>query len=187
MTETGLLGGAFDPPHNGHVALAEAALKHFQLGRLLVLVVADPGHRTVTLDFEPRFRLAQLAFDGLPRTEVVREDNAYTVDAVRGGRFGDAIFVVGADEFASFLSWKDPDAVLAEVRLGVATRPGFSRGLLDDVLGQLQRPERVEFFEIPSMPVSSSDVRARIARGETVADLVPAEVAREIDLGGLYR
>jgi nicotinate-nucleotide adenylyltransferase len=184
---TGLFGGAFDPPHNGHVALAESALERFELERLLVLVVVDPGHRTVALDFEVRFKLAQLAFGGLPRTEVVREEHPYTVDAVRGGRFGDAIFLIGADEFASFLSWKDPDGVLKEVRLGVATRPGFRRELLEEVLSRLERPERVEFFEIAETPVSSSDIRMRVAAGESIGDLVPRAVAQEIESLGLYR
>ena len=91
------------------------------------------------------------------------------------------------DEFAAFHSWKDPDGVLDEVRLGVATRPGFPQELLDDVLGRLRRPERVEFFEMPALPVSSSDIRVRVANGESVGDLVPPAVAREIDRRGLYR
>jgi nicotinate-nucleotide adenylyltransferase len=184
---TGLFGGTFDPPHNGHLALAHGALEHFALERLLVLVVVDPGHRTVALDFDLRFKLAELAFGSLPRTEILREDHPFTVDAVRGGRFGEAIFLIGADEFAAFPSWKDPNGVLEEVRLGVATRPGFSRELLEEVLSRLDRPERVEFFEIPETPVSSSDVRVRVAAGEPIADHVPESVAREIDSLGLYR
>ena len=163
---TGLFGGAFDPPHNGHVALARTALDHFGLERLLALVVVDPGHRSVVLDFSTRMRLAELAFGDLPRTDVVAEEHRYTVDAVRGGRFGDAIFLVGADEFASFPAWKDPDGVLAEVRLGVATRPGFPQEALEFVLAGLERPDRVEFFDIPELPISSTDIRARASRGE---------------------
>lgn len=184
---TGLFGGAFDPPHNGHVALAEAALEHFGLERLLALVVVDPGHRDVVLDFPTRFALAELAFGELPRTEIVPEEHRYTVDAVRGGRFGDAIFLVGADEFAGFLSWKDPHGVLEEVRLGVATRPGFPHAALDLVLDSLERPDRVEFFDIPEVPISGTEIRARAARGETVDALVPPAVAVEIDRLGLYR
>jgi len=184
---TGLFGGAFDPPHRGHVALAETALAHLELERLLVLVVVDPGHRGVELDFPARFELAELAFEGLPRTEVLPEEHPYTVDAVRGGRFGDAIFLVGADEFAGFLSWKDPNGVLDEVRLGVATRPGYPRSALEEVLAGLEQPERVEFFEIPALPVSGTDIRARVASGEPVDDLVPEAVAREIDRAGYYR
>jgi nicotinate-nucleotide adenylyltransferase len=184
---TGLFGGTFDPPHNGHVALAETALGHFALERLLVLVVVDPGHRSVELDFEQRFELARLAFSQLQRTEVVREEHAYTIDAVRDGRFGDAIFLVGADEFATFLTWKDPNGVLECVRLGVATRPGYEPESLEPVLAQLERPDRVEFFEIPAVPVSARDLRGRVARRETIDGLVPERVAREIEARGLYR
>jgi nicotinate-nucleotide adenylyltransferase len=184
---TGLFGGAFDPPHNGHVALAQTALRHFGLERLAVLVVVDPGHRGVELDFATRFRLAELAFGSLPGAEIVPEEHPYTVDAVRGGRFDDVIFLVGADEFAGFLSWKDPNGVLAAVRLGVATRPGYPSAPIEEVLAGLERPERVEFFEIPAVPVSATDIRARIARGEPIDDLVPSAVAREIESGRLYR
>jgi nicotinate-nucleotide adenylyltransferase len=184
---TGLFGGAFDPPHWGHVALAETALEHFELERLLAFVVVDPGHRDVVLDFPTRFRLAELAFGGLSRTEVVPEEHRYTVDAVRGGRFGDAIFLVGADEFASFLSWKDPDGVLEEVRLGVATRPGYPSEALEPILESLERPDRVAFFAIPNMPISGTEIRARAARGEPLDELVPPAVAAEIDRLGLYR
>jgi nicotinate-nucleotide adenylyltransferase len=184
---TGLFGGAFDPPHNGHIALAETALGRFGLERLLVLVVVAPGHREIVLPFEHRFELARLAFAGLPRTEVVREEKAYTVDTVRDRRFGRALFLVGADEFAAFSTWKEPDEVLEHVRLAVATRPGYPRERLDQALAGLRHPERVEFFEIPAVPVSSSDVRARLARGEPVGTLVPDAVAREIERAGLYR
>jgi nicotinate-nucleotide adenylyltransferase len=183
----GLFGGTFDPPHNGHVALAEAALEHFALERLAALVVVDPGHRDVLLDFPTRFGLAEVAFAGLPRTEVVSEEHRYTVDAMRDGRFGDAIFLVGADEFASFLSWKEPNGVLDEVRLGVATRPEFPPEALDPVLQGLERPDRVSFFDIPELPISGTEIRARAARGEPVDEFVPPAVAAEIDRLGLYR
>jgi nicotinate-nucleotide adenylyltransferase len=184
---TGLFGGAFDPPHNGHVTLAETALDRFQLERMLALVVVDPGHRDVVLDFPTRFHLAALAFGGLPRTEIVPEEHRYTVDAVGGGRFGDAIFLVGADEFANFLSWKDPNGVLEHVRLGVATRPGFPREGLESVLEGLERPDRVECFDIPELPISGTDIRAHAAGGEAVDEFVPPAVAAEIDRLGLYR
>jgi nicotinate-nucleotide adenylyltransferase len=184
---TGLFGGAFDPPHNGHVALVETALDHFDLERLLVLVMVNPGHRSVELDFDTRFDLARLAFSRLPRTEVVPEEHAYTVDAVRDGKFGDAVFLVGADEFADFLTWKDPGEVLEHVRLGVATRPGYDRDLLAPVLAELARPDRVTFFEIPAVPASSREIRARLAGGEPIDGLVPEPVAREIEARSLYR
>ena len=184
---TGLFGGAFDPPHKGHLALAETALHHFRLDRLVVLVVVDPGHRRVELDFEARLRLARLAFGALPGAEIVPEEHRYTIDAVQGGRYGDAIFLIGADEFAGFPAWKEPNRVLEEVRLGVATRPGYPREVLEDALAELEEPDRVEFFDIPALPISATDIRERVARGEPVDDLVPEAVAAEILKGGLYR
>jgi nicotinate-nucleotide adenylyltransferase len=177
---TAILGGTFDPPHNGHVALARAALERLPIDRLVVLVAADPGHRKVFAGAADRLRLAQAAFEGLP-AEVVLDDNAFTVDAVRDGRFGDALFVVGADEGAAFPSWKDPDEVLRWVRLAVGTRSGFPPPDLS------RYGDRVVPFELDSPAVSSSEVRERAARGESLAGLVPPAVADEIRENGLYR
>jgi nicotinate-nucleotide adenylyltransferase len=179
----GILGGAFDPPHNGHVALARTARERFRLERLVVLVVAHPGHKAVGTDAEARLRLAQAAF---PEEEVLLDEHAFTVDAVAGRRFGDAIFLIGADEFCDFLTWKDPEGVLREVRLGVATRPGYPPERLEPVLRQLSQPDRVEFFELEPLPISSSELRRRLARGDAVDGLVPPAVARLIHELGLY-
>ncbi len=184
---TGILGGTFDPPHNGHLALARAALEHFGLERLLVWVAIRPGHKVVELDGEIRLRLAQAAFAGVPRTEVVRDEHPFTIDTLRDGRWDDALLLIGADEFASFLDWKSPQAVLDHVRLAVATRPGFAREQVDAVLARLRAPERVELFEIEPVPVSSHELRARVARGEPIDELVPPAVARLVEELGLYR
>ena len=77
--------------------------------------------------------------------------------------------------------------MLRLARLGVATRPGYPREALEAALAQLERSERVEFFEIPAVDVSSSEVRARIGRGEEIGDMVPEGVARAIESAGLYR
>jgi nicotinate-nucleotide adenylyltransferase len=184
---TALYGGVFDPPHNGHVALAEAALDHFAPERLLVLVGVSPGHRTVHLDPGKRLELATLAFGGLPNTEVVPDPYPRTVELLRGNRFDDPLFLIGADEFAAFPTWKDPDEVLELARLGVATRPGYAPEALDAVLEGLEWPDRVEFFGIPAVDVSSSQVRRRVQAGESIDELVPDAVAREIQGVGLYR
>jgi nicotinate-nucleotide adenylyltransferase len=177
---TGILGGTFDPPHNGHVALARAALEKLPIERLLVLVVARPGHRRLVADAESRLRLARAAFADLP-VEVELDDNAFTADAVRGGRFGDALFVVGADEGADFPSWKEPEEVLRWVQLAVGTRSGYPPADLE------RYGDRVVPFELDSPPVSSSEVRDRVARGESIDDLVPPGVSEAIRELGLYR
>jgi len=183
----GVLGGAFDPPHLGHLALARGAVAHFGLERLLVRVVADPGHRTVTAPAVVRLRLAELAFAAVPAGEVALDPYRRTVDSLEALALDDPVFLVGADEFASFLKWKEPDRVLELARLGVATRPGYPRERLDAVLTRLARPERVVFFEIEPQPISSSSIRARVASGAAIDGLVPAAVAAEIDRLGLYR
>lgn len=184
---TGLFGGAFDPPHNGHVELGRAALHRFKLHPLLVLVVAAPGHKPVETDVEARLELARAAFADLPGTEVRREDHAFTIDSVRDGAYDDALFLVGADEFADFLSWKEPREVLQHVRLAVATRPGFPRERLEPVLAELGQSDRVELFEIAAVPVSSTQVRNRVRNGQPIDELVPPAVAAAIDRLGLYR
>jgi nicotinate-nucleotide adenylyltransferase len=190
----GLLGGAFDPPHVGHLTLAEAAIRRFALERLVVVVTGDAPHKEVETDAETRFRLAEAAFAGREGVEVSRHEldrpgPSYTVDTVRwaGGEFGDVVFLVGADEFADFLAWHDPEGVLEHARLGVATRPGYPRERLDRVLAALDRPERVELFEIPEIAVSSTGVRVRVARGEPIDGLTPPAVAGLIHGLGLYR
>jgi nicotinate-nucleotide adenylyltransferase len=184
---TGLLGGTFDPPHNGHLALARAALDELGVERLVVLVVASPGHRVVVSDAETRLRLARAAFAGLPRTEVRRDDHARTVDSLRAEDFGDAVFLVGADELAGFAAWKEPDEVLERVRLAVAARPGYPPEALDPVLGGLRRPDRVQFLDVEPPAVSSTEVRERVASGRAIDDLVPPAVADLIRELGLYR
>jgi nicotinate-nucleotide adenylyltransferase len=185
---TGLLGGAFDPPHRGHVVLAREAIERFGLDRLIVLVVAEPGHKPVETPVEARLELARAAFADVPLAEVRRDDHAFTVDSLEARDVDPerTVFLVGADEFADFLSWKEPDTVLEKARLGVATRPGYPPERLQRVLGSLQRPERVELFEIPAVDVSSTDLRARLDRGEEVDELVPREVGRLIVELGLY-
>jgi len=179
----GLLGGTFNPPHNGHVRLAEAARERFELERLLALVSVAPPHKQVDVDVEVRLRLANLA---LPDAEIVRDANPYSIDTVTG--YGDdAIFLVGADQFAKFLTWREPDEILEYVRLGVATRPGYPHEKLDYVLERLRHPERVELFDMEPVPISSSEIRAKAARGDPIDDLVPAPVADEIRRLGLYR
>jgi len=178
---TGILGGSFDPPHNGHLELAEAALRELDLDELVVMLVARPAHRGCAENADTREDLVRAAFSDLPRTRIVRDENPYTVDAVRGGRFGDAVFIVGADEGQAFPRWKDPDEILRWVRLAVGTRSGYPPADLE------RYGDRVIPFSLASPPISSSDVRARIQHGEAIDDLVPSGVARLIGERGLYR
>jgi nicotinate-nucleotide adenylyltransferase len=182
----GILGGAFDPPHLGHVALARAAIAHFGLDRLLVRVVAAPGHKPVSASPADRLSLARLAFADVPQAEVSLDPHPRTVDSLAELGLEDPLFLIGGDELLDFSRWKEPDRVLELARLGVATRPGSPRAALDTVIGGLPRPERVELFEIEPVPVSSSEIRDRLLRGGSIEGMVPAAVADAIDRLGLF-
>ena len=180
----GLYGGSFDPPHRGHVELARRAKDELGLDRVVVLVSADPAHKRVETPAGARLAMAQAAF---PDDEVILDGHARTVDALRAHpEWEGAVFLIGADEFCDFLSWKEPEEVLLRVRLAVATRPGFPRERLESVLAQLSDPERVSFFEIHPLPMASRELRARLASGEDVTGEVPQAVIEVIEREGLY-
>jgi nicotinate-nucleotide adenylyltransferase len=180
----GLFGGAFDPPHAGHVAVAEAAKRLFDLPELVVLVSEQPEHKDAHLPAETRLDLARAAF---PDDDVRLDPYGRTIDLLRAEPFDDPIFVIGADEFRDFPTWKEPDEVLEHARLAVATRPGFPQEELERVLSGLRRRDRVVFFDIEPHPAASRDIRAAAAAGEPLDGLVPEPVARLIEERGLYR
>ena len=139
-----------------------------------MLVAQQPGHKPTVLDPETRLELARLAFADLPG--VVRLDpHPFTVDFLRAERPEDAVFVVGADQWAVFDTWKESDEVLRLIPVAVAARPGQPAPSGD-----------VRVVEIAQLPIASSEIRKRIEDGEPLDDLVPDRVAREIEQRGLY-
>ncbi|MFN2466542.1 MAG: nicotinate-nicotinamide nucleotide adenylyltransferase [Gaiellaceae bacterium] len=183
----GILGGAFDPPHNGHLELARSAIRHLGLERLVVLVSDRPGHKPVELGAPIRLRLVQAAFEDVPGAEVVLDEHAYTADALADGRFDGAYFVLGADQLAGFPGWKEPQRVLEHVRLAVGTRPGYPPERLEAVLARLERPDRVVLFGLDHpVAVSSTEIRSRARRGDPLDGLVPPQVGALIWELGLY-
>ena len=122
------------------------------------------------------------------RWEIDRGEPSYTLETTRWARerYGELLFLVGADQFARLDTWYRPDDVLELARLAVATRPGYPQEELERVCGALRDPRRVEFFEIDRWPVSSTEIRDRVRRGEPIDDVVPPAVARLIAELGLY-
>jgi nicotinate-nucleotide adenylyltransferase len=178
-----LYGGAFDPPHLGHVAVADAGRKHFGVEHLVVLVNEQPAHRAVHASAGDRLELARAAF---PLDDVRLDPHPRTIELLRSEHFDDPVFLIGADQFRGFLAWSEPNEVLERTRLAVVTRPGFPPQELDTVLARLGRPDRVLFLEIDPNMAASTDIRRRIAAGEALDGLVPAAVARLIAERGLY-
>jgi nicotinate-nucleotide adenylyltransferase len=170
----------------GHVALARAALAELGLEEILVLVVADPGHKSATTPAATRLALARLAFADVPEATVELDRHARTVDSLEERRPKDAYFVLGADELASFETWKSPQRVLELVRLAVAMRPGVDRSDVEAVRQRLGAGDRIVEFEMPSLPISSSEIRARVERGDGPGTDVPVAVREAIAQDGLY-
>jgi nicotinate-nucleotide adenylyltransferase len=173
---TGILGGRFDPPHVGHLALADAAVKHFGIDELHVTVVVAAAHKQSVAPVEHRLAMARLTFAPLGAV-VEPEQQRYTVEALEARRYDDPIFLIGADQLADFPTWKQPDRVLELARLGVATRPGYAPEASSD---------RIEVFELAPQPVSSTEIRERVRSGEPIDGLVVPEVATYIAEHGLY-
>jgi nicotinate-nucleotide adenylyltransferase len=180
-----LLGGTFDPVHNAHLAMARAALEFLHLKKLLFLptgptryrepAVAEPEHRVamlhLALEDEPRFRV--------DKRELRPGASGYTVDTLRSLRaqtHGDLYFLMGADQLARLGTWHQPDEVRRLAKLAVFARPGYEAN-----------DEEVKVIPMEPMAVSASDIRARAARGESLAGLVPEAVANYIERHGLYR
>jgi len=172
----GILGGRFDPPHLGHVALARAAVDHFGLDELYVTVVADAAHKPSEASAEHRLAMARLAFAGDAAVEL--DPHRYTVDALEAAGYDDPIFLIGADQLADFPTWKQPERVLELARLGVASRPGWQPN---------ETSERIEVFELDPYPISSTEIRERVLSGEPIDALVVPEVAAYIAEHDLYR
>jgi nicotinate-nucleotide adenylyltransferase len=185
---TGLLGGVFDPPHDGHLALARAAIRELPLDELVVLVVADPGHKQATTPADIRLELAKLAFADLPEAHVELDAHARTVDSLEERRLpSETFFILGADELAGFERWKSPHRVLGLVRLAVAMRPGVAEDAVEAVRARLDAPERIVDFQLEPLPISSSKIRSLVRDGRAIDDLVPSRVAEAIARLGLYK
>ena len=177
MGVVGIFGGRFDPPHVGHLALARAAVEQLGIDPLYVSVVVEAAHKPSVAAAADRLAMAALTFAELGAV-VELEEHRYTVDALEARDYGDAIFLIGADELADFPTWKEPERVLELARLGVASRPGYSPATAS---------ERIEIFELEPNHVSSSEIRSRVRRGEPIDGLVLPAVAAYIAERGLYR
>jgi nicotinate-nucleotide adenylyltransferase len=194
----GILGGTFNPPHLGHLVCAQEAHAQLGLDRVVLMPAHLPPHKQIAPggpDAELRFELCKLAIDDDPRLavsrlELDREGRSYTVDTLKALHAqhpsDELTFIVGGDMARSLPTWREPEAVLALATLAVAERAGAAR---EDVLGEL-RPlagaERVAFFDMPRIDVSSSLVRERVATGRPIRYLVPDVVAERIAADGLY-
>lgn len=188
----GVMGGTFDPIHIGHLVAASEVAHRFRLDRVVFVPTGQPWQKSDRHVSAPEDRylmtvIATAADDrfGVSRVDVDREGPTYTVDTLRDiraemGEEHDYHFITGADALGEILSWREPDEVLRLAHLVGVTRPGHV--LADPGLA----PGRVTLLEIPALAISSSDIRARVARGEPIRYLVTPGVEAYIAKVGLY-
>jgi nicotinate-nucleotide adenylyltransferase len=193
-----VLGGAFNPPHVGHLALAQEAHARLGLERVLLVPVARAPHREVEPEpgAEVRLRMCELAVAGDARleacpVEVDRGGRSFTVETLRALRdrspADEHVLILGADAAVGLPRWREPEEVLRlAAAVGVASREGVERDRVMEALSGLAGSERIEFFELPRLDVSSTLVRRRAAEGLPIRYLVPGAVAEEIAERGLY-
>ena len=181
----GLFGGAFDPPHNGHVALLGAAGSELGLDGSVVVVSAAPGHKTVETPASTRMALAQAAFPGV---EIVLDEHSRTIDTLRELRResqGIELFLVmGEDQARAFTGWHEWAEIARIATLCVAHRtdPASTAGPAINVPGAT-----IALLQLPDMPESATEIRRRAAKGEDISSLVPPGVAGYIAAHHLYR
>ena len=195
----GLLGGTFNPPHIGHLVSAQEAWSQLGLDRVLLVPVHTPPHKEAVDDpgVDARVELCELAVGDDPRLGVSRVEAdvpgaSFTVDTLR--RLHDChpehelTFIVGGDMAHSLPAWREPEAILELASLAVAERAEVRRSdILDRLHGLRGVPERLRFFAMPRIDLSSSDIRRRVAAGRPIRYLVPDPVAAAIARAGMYR
>ena len=193
----GLLGGTFNPPHIGHLVCAAQALAQLELDRVLLVPVNEPPHKGVEADpgVEHRVELCRRAAAGEESLEVSLVDAevpgpSWTVDTLRRlheRRPGDELtFLVGGDMALSLPTWREPEAILELAELAVAEREGVRRADITERLSGLPL-DRIRFFDMPRLDISSSLIRRYVAAGRPIRHLVPEGVAAYISEAALYR
>ncbi|MGC5052725.1 nicotinate-nucleotide adenylyltransferase [Micromonospora sp. DT48] len=189
----GIMGGTFDPIHHGHLVAASEVADRFGLDEVIFVPTGQPWQKadTPVSSAEDRYLMTVIATASNPRFQVSRVDidrggPTYTVDTLRDlrSRYGpkaQLFFITGADALERILSWKDLDEIFELAHFIGVTRPGFE--LTDAHLPA----DTVSLVQVPAMAISSTDCRARVARGEPVWYLVPDGVVQYIAKRRLYR
>lgn len=198
----GVFGGAFDPPHRGHVAIARAAIDQLQLDVLHLLPTGEAWHKARDLTAAVhRIAMCELAFSGmdalrLDLRETRRAGPTYTIDTLlelQQEYVGAAFYLVmGADQAQALSAWHRAEEIFRIAIICVVARPGVQESLdsmpspAPDV-GRLGAEARVQFLQLPPTPLSATDVRQRALLQESVDTLVSPSVARYIEQHHLYQ
>jgi nicotinate-nucleotide adenylyltransferase len=193
----GILGGAFNPPHIGHLVCAQESLIQLELESVLFVPVGEAPHRELENDPGPETRLemVELAIEdddrfAGSRMEIDRDGPSYTSDTLRELHAAqpddEHVLILGGDQAAALPEWHEPEQVLELAQVAVIERSNWSRNAVGIRVGRLKGAERIRYLDMPVIQVSSSSIRRRIAAGLPIRYLVPDRVASFIDSKDLY-
>ena len=197
--KTGLFGGTFDPIHNGHLIIAEDMRVKLELDRIIFIPARHPWLKSdqVISDGHHRVQMVKLAVASHPDFEVsememTRPGPSYTVDTVEEMRakFGpdeEIFFIAGADAVMDMPLWREPERVVSLCRIAAARRPG-ARDIDPDALKPVipQVSSCISVIDVSQVDISSTAIRERIKKGESISGMVPVEVERYIYENRLY-
>jgi nicotinate-nucleotide adenylyltransferase len=190
----GILGGAFNPPHIGHLACAQEAIVQLELDRVMFVPFGEAPHRELQQDpgAEARVEMCERAIATderfeLSRIEVDREGPSYTVDTLRQLSGDDDLFLIlGGDQAANLPRWHEAEEVLSLATVAAVERTGYSRNAIAVKTAGLRGAQRMHFFDMPRIGISSSFIRRRASEGLPLGYYVPDPVADYISEHGLY-
>jgi nicotinate-nucleotide adenylyltransferase len=193
----GILGGAFNPPHVGHLVCAQEALVQLELEKVVFMPVGQAPHRELSHDpgAEGRLEMVELAAGDderfeISRAEIDRAGPSYTADTLRDLRSKapdeELFLILGGDQAAALPRWHEPETVLSLATVAVVERSNWSRNAIGITIGRLPGAERIRYLDMPVMQISSSSIRRRVREGLPIRYLVPDKVASHIETNGLY-
>lgn len=190
MTRLGVMGGTFDPIHNGHLVAASEVAAALNLDEVLFVPTGEPWQKAEVTPTSDRYLMTEIATAANPRFKVStididRNGPTYTVDTLRDLRKAhpdaELFFITGADAISSIAGWKDVEELWTLANFVAVTRPGHKLDLPEAPAGVIQ------VLEIPALSISSTDIRDRVAAGKPIWYLVPDGIVQFIAKHGLYR
>ncbi len=192
VRKLGIFGGTFNPPHMAHLMAAEGVRDQLKLDKVLFVPAAIPPHKQKEniVPVKHRLEMVRLAIRGnryfeISDVELHRKGPSYTIDTVREMRRSypddELLFIMGIDLLTEFDTWKEPDMILEECRLVAMNRPGFDLAVIDKDLLM-----RVELVNVPSVDISSTNIRRRVKSGRSIRYLVTQDVEEYIHRNSIY-
>ncbi len=196
----GIMGGTFDPIHYGHLVTAEAARVEFGLDKVVFVPSGLPPHKKSRnlAGKGHRYKMTLLAtksnkYFSVSSEEIDRQGYSYTIDTIKSfdekyRRKAKFFFITGADAISEILTWKDVDSLFKICEFVAATRPGFNQNDLFSDIEYLREKynSKIHFIEVPSLAISSSDIRKRVENGLSIKYLLPESVEEYIYENRLY-